>query len=245
VRGAVVLGRELGPLGVALQLEPKRTTAVVLSPAGGGLSGLGVSIGGKRARACGHGCYRVDAASPGSIDVEVQGFGPTLSTSFDRPSAPRAADALLRHAAARYRSLRSVFYVERLASGPTRTVTSLWRLERPDRVSYVIPGGAQGIVIGNRRWDRSTPDASWHESAQTPLVQPTTAWTGAANAHVIADTGETKTVTFFDPQTPAYYEATFDSSTLLPRVVRMTAAAHFMTDRYVRFDSPRAIFRPR
>jgi hypothetical protein len=62
---------------------------------------------------------------------------------------------------------------------------------------------------------------------------------------VIADTGETKTVTFFDPQTPAYYEATFDSSTLLPRVVRMTAAAHFMTDRYVRFDSPRAIFRPR
>ncbi len=244
--GAVVLARQLGPLGLALQLEPKRTTAVVLSPAGGGLSGLAVRIGGEAARACGAGCYRVDAVFRGSVDVDVQGFGPTLSTSFDRPREPRAADALVRRAAARYRSLRSVFYVERLASSPARTLTSLWRLERPDRVSYAIPGGAQGIVIGDRRWDRDTPDASWKESGQTPLVQPATAWSGAVkNAHLIAETGETKTVTFVDPVAPAYFEVTFDSRTLLPRIVRMTASAHFMTDRYVRFNAPRAIFRPR
>jgi methionine-rich copper-binding protein CopC len=243
---ALVLAQQVGPLGVALQLEPRRTTAVVLSPAGGGLSGLGVRIGGKSAHACGYGCYRVDSVFPGSVDVEVQGFGATLSTSFERPRAPRAADALVRRAAARYRSLRSVFYVERLASSPARSVTSLWRLERPDRVSYVIPGGAQGIVIGGRRWDRDTPDASWKESSQTPLVQPATAWSGAVkNAHLIADTGETKTVTFVDPATPAYFEVTFDSRTLLPRIIRMTASAHFMTERYVRFNAPRAIFPPR
>ncbi len=243
--GAVVLAQPLGPLGVALQLEPTRTTAVVLSPAGGGLSGLGVRIGGESARSCGSGCYRVDSGFHGSVDVEVQGFGPTLSTSFDRPRATRAADALLRRVATRYDALRSVFYVERLSSGPTLSITSLWRLEGPNRVSYVIPGGAQGIVIGSRRWDRSTPDGRWQESAQTPLVQPATLWRTAANAHLIDDTGETKTVTFVDPQTPAYFEATFDSRTLLPRVVRMVASAHFMTDRYVRFNAPRAIFPPR
>jgi hypothetical protein len=52
-------------------------------------------------------------------------------------------------------------------------------------------------------------------------------------------------VTFVDPATPAYFEVTFDSRTLLPRIVSMTASAHFMTDRYVRFNAPRAIFRPR
>jgi copper transport protein len=243
--GALVLAQQLGPLGVALQLEPERTTAVVLSPAGGGLNGLGVIIGGRQARACGSGCYRVDTAFSRSVGVEIQGFGPTLSTSFDEPLAPRAADAFLRRVATRYHSLRSVFYVERLASSPTISVTSLWRLERPDRLSYEIPGGAEGIVIGSRRWDRSTPSARWQESGQTRLAQPATLWTRAENAHVIDDTGETKTVTFVDPQTPAYFEATFDSRTLLPRVVHMVASAHFMTDRYLRFNAPRAIVPPR
>ena len=159
------------------------------------------------------------------------------------PPAPRAADA---SASVATRSLASsVFYVERLASSPAFGLTSMWTLERPNRVSYVIPGGAQGIVIGSRRWDRNTPDGTWQESAQTPLVQPATLWSRATNARIVDDTGETKTVTFLDPQTPAYFEATFDSRTLLPRVVRMVAASHFMTDRYVRFNAPRAIFPPR
>ena len=33
--------------------------------------------------------------------------------------------------------------------------------------------------------------------------------------------------------------------TMLPRTVRMTASAHFMVDRYVRFNAPRAIHPPR
>jgi hypothetical protein len=62
---------------------------------------------------------------------------------------------------------------------------------------------------------------------------------------VIEDTGETKTVSFADPATPAFFEVTLDAHTLLPRVVRMTAAAHFMVDRYVRFNAPRQIAPPR
>ena len=111
---------------------------MVLSPAGGGLSGLGVRIGGETARGCGYGCYRVESVFRGSVAVEVQmRFGPTLSKSFDVPPAPRAADALLRRVATRFRSLRSVFYVERLVSSPAFGLTSMWRLERPNRVSYV------------------------------------------------------------------------------------------------------------
>ena len=63
--------------------------------------------------------------------------------------------------------------------------------------------------------------------------------------NMIAETAETKTITFVDPTTPAYFEVVVDVHTLLPRSVRMTAAAHFMVDRYVRFNAPRAIYPPR
>jgi hypothetical protein len=62
---------------------------------------------------------------------------------------------------------------------------------------------------------------------------------------VIADDGSTKTISFADPTIPAYFTVTLDAKTLLPRVLHMTAAAHFMTDSYESFNSPRAIFPPR
>jgi hypothetical protein len=62
---------------------------------------------------------------------------------------------------------------------------------------------------------------------------------------VIADDGVTETVSFADPSIPAYLTVTLDAKTLLPRVLHMTAAAHFMTDRYESFNLPRAIYPPR
>ena len=56
--GAVVVAREVGPLGVALAVGSGTATATVLSPTGGGLSGLTVRVGGRPAAPCGHGCYR-------------------------------------------------------------------------------------------------------------------------------------------------------------------------------------------
>jgi hypothetical protein len=181
----------------------------------------------------------------GSLELQIDGFGPTLRHTFDLPGAAPAASQLLRRVAERYRGLDSVLFLEHLASSPSHAVTSLWRLERPDRVSYTIPGGAQGIIIGAQRWDRGSPDARWRRSAQTPLSQPAAPWASATNAHLIADSGETKTITFVDPTTPAYFELTVDAKTLLPRAMHMTASAHFMTDRYVRFNAERAIFPPR
>ncbi len=245
VPGAVLLAQELGDLGVALELQEHRTTAIVLSPAGGGLSGLDVRLNGARATPCGYGCYRIEEAPGASVDVEIDKFGPTLRTTFAVPSLGRPAATLLRRIGVRYRRLRSVFYLERLASSPVNVVDALWRLESPDRLAYQIPGGAEGIVIGNRRWDRSTPDTAWRMSAQTQLSQPVTLWSSIANVHVVAADDVTKTLTFVDPVTPAYFEVTVDAKTLLPRTVQMTAAAHFMVERFLRFNAPRAIYPPR
>jgi hypothetical protein len=244
-RDAVVVAKEVGDLGVALHLQQQRTTAIVLSPAGGGLSGLDVRLNGRPASACGHGCYTVDRAPGTVVDVQIDKFGPTLRTTFPVPAATQHADGLLRRIEVRYRTRRSVFFLERLASSPSQQVSALWRLEAPDRLAYQIPGGADGIVIGNRRWDRSTPDAAWRESAQTQLPQPATQWNQIANVNVVAADAETKTIAFVDPTTPAYFQVVVDVHTLLPRSVSMTAAAHFMVDRYIRFNAPRAIFPPR
>ncbi len=243
--GAVVLAREAGSLGIAVAAGRQRVTAIVMSPAGGGLSGLDVSIQGRSAAACGSGCYTVDVAPGRRVTVEVAGFGPARTATFALPVHAPSAEALLRRADAAYRALRSVAYREWLASDETRAIVARWRLERPNRIEYSIAGGATGIVIGNRRWDRDTPDGRWTETPQAPLPQPARLWTRAANAHVLAQTAATTTVSFVDPAIPAYFTITFDRRTLLPRVLHMTASAHFMTDRYDRFNASRAIRPPR
>jgi len=243
--GAIVLAREAGPLGIAVAAEPQRVTAIVLSPAGGGLSGLDVAIQGQRATACGSGCYSAGVAPGESIAVEVAGFGPTRTVSFALPAQAPSADALVRRARTAYRALRSVVYRERLASDETHVLVARWRLERANRIAYSIAGGAQGVVIGNRRWDRDTPSGRWIESAQTTLSQPATQWTYATNAHVLAQTASTTTVSFVDPTVPEYFTVTFDRKTLRPRVLHMTASAHFMIDSYLGFNAPRAIRPPR
>ena len=243
--GALVLAREAGSLGVAVEAEPQRVSAIVLSPAGGGLSGLDVEIDGRSARACGSGCYSVGAAPGGAVTVAVAGFGPTQTLRFVLPAQAPSADALVRRVDARFRALHSVTYSERLASDETHALVAQWRLEGPNRVEYSITGGAQGIVVGNRRWDRDTPHGRWIESEQTPLTQPATQWRYAANARLIAQTPSTTIVSFADPTIPAYFTVTLDRRTLRPRVMHMTASSHFMTDSYLSFNEPRAIRPPR
>jgi copper transport protein len=235
--GAVVTAQALGVYGVALAAEPQRLTALVLSPAGGGLSGADVTIDGRPAAPCGQGCYRV-AGRPGSkAQVEVNGIAATFATHL---GAPRA-DALVRRLRAHFRAYRSVEYVEHLASSPTNAITARWRLEAPNGLSYDIRGGASAIVIADTRWDRDPGSSRWVKSPQTPLSMPAPQWERESNAHLL----KPGTVAFVDESTPGYFTIDFDPGTLQPRVLHMTAAAHFMTDRYVRFDSGPALHPPR
>ncbi len=233
---AVIAARASGPYGVALESEPRRLTVVVLSPSGGGASGLGVTIDGRRAEPCGPGCYRVDGVHGDDVDAVVAGRLVRLRA----PAAAPVAAADVRELGVRFRAQRGVSFVERLASGPGHAITARWRLESPDRVGYAIAGGSQAIVIGARRWDRDTPGGRWVESPQSPLRQPATQWRAVSNAHRVGP----RTITFADPTVPAFFSVELARDGRL-RLLRMTAAAHFMTDRYVNYDSARALRPPR
>lgn len=239
--GAVVLAQRAGTLGVALAWRPAQATVTVLSPSGGGLSGLDVRVDGRPARPCGSGCYFARALAGRRVGVEVSG----RRLAFTLPARAVPADALVRRVRHRFRGLRSVEYVERLASGFGTPLVARWRLEPPDRLAYEIEGGAQAVVVGRSRWDRDRAGARWARSAQTLLPQPVPAWTYAANAHVVEQTASTTTVTFADPTIPAWFTLTLDRRTLLPRVLHMVASAHFMTDRYVELNGAPRIRPPR
>jgi hypothetical protein len=137
----------------------------------------------------------------------------------------------------RFRRLRSVEYVERLASSPRNRVVADFTLERPNRLEYRIRGGAAGIIIGSRRWDR-VPGGKWQASAQELTPQPEPIWAGqVTNAYLLSSTPSTYVVSFLKPIGPAWFTVVLDRRTMLPRTLRMTAAAHFMHHRYSDFNA--------
>jgi hypothetical protein len=53
-----------------------------------------------------------------------------------------------------------------------------------------------------------------------------------------------KRVTFFDPQTPAWFEVLVDPATFRTLDLHMTTTAHFMHDTYTQFNGPVTIEPP-
>jgi hypothetical protein len=251
-RGALVLGGESGSRAVALAVGKGTLTATVLSPAGGPLSGLKVAFrAGSRlipAASCGLGCYSATAGRPRHVEVRMSGSRPV---AFDIPARPRPGAATVARAARTTRALKSLVYVELLRSGPTGGLLTTWSLQAPDEVEYRIRGGADAIVLGTRRWDRDRPGAPWRRSQQLPALRvPQPAWgLRATNAYLLRD-GRVDgrpvwVVSFANPTTPAWFTAWIDRATYRPLRLRMTAAGHFMTHRYVAFDRPLKITPPR
>jgi len=123
---------------------------------------------------------------------------------------------------------------------------TLWRIEAPNRLEYRIRGGAQAVVVGGRRWDRTSADGAWRESAISPLALPAPPWgRRATNAHLLRREGGVDVVSWANPSIPAWFTARLDRRTALPRSLRMTAAAHFMRHTYLEFNRPLSIRPPR
>jgi len=251
-RGALVLGGESGSRAVALAVDKGRLTATVLSPSGGPLSGLKVSFrAGSRlipAKPCGLGCYSAAATRPRHVELRLSGSRPV---AFDIPARPRPAAAIVARAGRVTRALKSLVYVESLRSGPTGGLLTTWSMKAPNEVEYRIRGGADAIVLGTRRWDRDGAGKRWRRSQQLPALRvPQPAWgSTATNAYVL---GEGRVagrpvwvVSFANPTTPAWFTAWIDRATYRPLRMRMTAAAHFMTHRYLAFNQPLTIAPPR
>ena len=229
----MVQARESGDLAVALALRPASAEVRVLGPDGGPVDGLAVKIAGVATRSCGEGCYGVSFSPADPAKVSVAG----RVLVFPVPVSRRPADALVTSATRAFRSLRSVDYLERLASSPRNKVVADFTLERPNRLEYRIRGGADGIIIGGRRWDRAR-GGKWVPSLQDPSPQPEPIWAGhVTNAYLLETTPTTFVVSFVKPIGPVWVTLRLDRRTLLPQSLRMTAAAHFMTHRYTAFNA--------
>jgi hypothetical protein len=260
--GALVLARGHGDLAVALAARLSgselRLTGTVVASDGTGLAGLRVrfAVGDKlpAARPCGAGCYA--AAIPVSsavrrVAMTLSGRGrPRSTVVFALPAHwPVSAGPLLRGAERAFKRLRSVVYDERLSSGPHVTISSVWRSEAPDRLSYRTASGNAGVIIGRTRWDLVV-GGGWKRSFQSPsLVLPAPPWGAGAYDVTLLGGGRLSgravvRFSMFEPTTPAWYTVTLDRKTLRTLQVSMTAAAHFMQDRYVAFNAPAKIRPP-
>jgi copper transport protein len=227
-RDAVVVAQELGSLAVAIARTPNATTVTILGPDGTGIDGRSVRVDGAAARACGAGCYRASSPARGPLRVAVGERTLIFDVSPDAPDAT----ALLARIGRAYRRSRTIVFDERLASSATNATTTRFTAVAPNRLSYHTRGGASAVVIGSRRWDRANGRAPWIPTQQTPLDVTTPYWTAPTNAHLVAP----HTITFLDRRIPAWFRLTTAGGR--PAVQQMTAAAHFMTDRYVGFDVP-------
>ena len=233
-RDAVVDARELGSLAVAVGREPRATTVTIVSPDATGASGRTVRVDGVLATACGPGCYRAPSGARGRVVVSVDGRTLAFAVTADAPPAR----ALLARVTRLYRSARTIVFDETLASTPTNGTTTRFTIIAPNRLAYRTRGGPSAIVIGPRRWDRTSDRAPWVPSQQTPLQVTHPYWTSPTNVHLVAP----RTITFLDRSIPAWFRLVLAGGR--PTVQHMTAAAHFMTDRYVGFDVPAAVSPP-
>jgi copper transport protein len=233
-RDAVVDARELGSLAVAAAREPRRTTVTIIGPDATGVDDRDVRVNGVTATACGSGCYRAPSPATGPLRVSVG----DRTLAFDISTAAPDATAILGRITHAYRASRTIVFDETLASSPTNAQTTRFTVVAPHNLSYETRGGPGAIVIGTRRWDRSTRSAPWQPTSQTPIDVTTPYWTRPTNAHLVGP----NTITFLDRQIPAFFHVTFRGSR--PTVSHMTAAAHFMTDRYVGFDVPAVVSPP-
>jgi copper transport protein len=234
-RTSVVDARELGSLAVAVARQPRRTTVTIIGPDAAGVDGRDVHVDGVAATPCGTGCYAAPTPAGGALRVAVGNRTLTFDIEADAPDAT----ALLARITRAYRASRTIVFDETLASSPTNARTTRFTVVAPHDLSYETRGGGPGaIVIGARRWDRTAASAPWQPSPQTPIDVTSPLWTRPTNAHLVGP----HTITFLDRGIPAFFRLTFENSR--PTVSHMTAAAHFMTDRYVGFDVPAEVSPP-
>jgi hypothetical protein len=250
--GSVTFARQSRELAVALAVRPGRPLrlfATIIGQSGRGVDDLHVQLAATNssgrasasARSCGPGCYTapVRLRRPTAFEINIAGAGRLRSVAFAVAGSwpPRPATAFLHRANRAFRRLRSAVFVEALASKPGNAIETTWRLATPDRIQYAIRGGAAGIVIGRMRWDRPEPGGRWRRSEATALEQPSPPWgTRMAEVRLVRRTDSRVTLSWVDPKVPAWYTGTFDRRTALPSEIRMTAAAHFMRQRYVAYN---------
>jgi hypothetical protein len=251
--GALVLAREAGTRALGLAIVPAALRSLVrvsvLTQAGGGARGLDVSVvaSGRASAllACGPGCYQAEVPTQrlrGRVSVRLgaQGYGFALPSTLRRPDG----SAIVAHAGAVWNHLTTLVWHERLAASPTVVLHTVYKAVAPDTLSYTIQGQSSSIIIGRVRFDRATPTGPWVRSTQDPPIrQPVPFWaTPITDARILGTATVAGrpvwVVSFFDPETAAWFEARIDKANGRTLRLRMVAVAHFMQHVYGPFDAP-------
>ena len=262
--GAVVFAREAGRDALGLAVVPGKgktgLEASIVGWQGSGVAHLTVrfqvtGVDGRSAiaaaTACGPGCYQATTAvaRPARVAVVIGKRSPQ-QVVFALPVAwpPPPADALVARAARVWRSLRSLVDHGSLSDGHY-TGTTLWKIVAPDRIEYQTRQDGDGVIIGDRRWDKPSGPGTWQESSQVPVRQPVPDWVKAVDARLLGTVSiqgkPAWKISFFDPATPGWFSILVDKATLHTVDVRMIATGHFMHDLYGSFNAPIRIAPPR
>jgi hypothetical protein len=252
-QGATVLAREAGTRALGLALLPGAGGSLlrvsVLSGVGPGAAGLDVSVrfaGGAALAlpACGAGCYQATVPSRAVRSHLTVRLG-SVAYPFTLPASLHLPDgtAIVARATAVWNALKTLVWHERLAASPTDALHTVYRAVAPDELSYTIADGSAAVIIGHERWDRSTPTGRWVRSPQDPAIrQPLPFWVSETDVRVlgagtVAGQG-VWVVSFFDPETPGWFEARISKRTYRTLELSMIAVAHFMHHVYGPFDAP-------
>src|SRR5438045_428465 len=249
---ATVLAGESGDRAVGLAVSPRgKLQATVLGGDGNGVDGLSVAFraGGRTldATGCGPGCYRARGRIQARRVTVVLDSGPV---AFGIPVHAERAGAAVAAARRAFARLRSLVIHERLASSPRDKVVTTWRIVAPDHLTYVTSAGTQAIVIGTKRWDADAKGPFVRSAQVPPLQLPAAEWGPRwLNAKAIGwrrvGGRRARLVSFFDPHLPAWFELAFDPRTHRPLALDMTAAEHFMNQRYTNLNERMRIAPPR
>jgi hypothetical protein len=255
----VVYAGQSDELAVGVAATPRGKDAVELKATvlgrNGPQPGLGLhfAVDGRSADAapCGRGCYRATLPVQGRPHAFIVSIDGGAVMGFEAPAQWPAADGLeiVRKAERAITSLRTLVVHSELASDNEHSVTTIYKMVAPNRLSYHNVGGADSILIGNRRWDRN-PGEQWVESPQFPPIrQPVPFWPSEiTDAHVVrtaeVDGRPVWVVSFLDPNTPAWFTAWIDRENDRTLKLDMVAAAHFMHDRDGPFNAPITVDAP-
>jgi hypothetical protein len=248
-RDAVVLAAEDDDVAIGLAASPRGrrigVQVTALGPEGKGVDGLDVQVAGAGTEPCGPGCYAATIALPAPprrVPVKVAGRTLVFTLPSRWPAPP--AGALVRRVDRVFRALRSLVIHEHLASSSRNAITTTYRVQAPNRLSYRIVKGPEAVIIGRRRWDR-LPGGRWQRSEQDPIRQPEPFWGSdpMRNARLLAR-GRTLLASFYDPKLPAWFELTIDPRSGRLLALKMTAMSHFMRHRYSGFNEPLEIVPP-
>jgi copper transport protein len=241
-RGAFLDAGQAGKLAVGFAYLDGVAIVTLTGGDGNGVGDVPVTIDGIGAERCGRGCFTRPAPGP-AVRVGVGG----THLTFRVPETLRPAGARLGRLLRDYEGLSSIVIDEHLSSGPASLQVTRFREQAPDRMAYEIVAdtneklvGTQGIVIGERRWDR-LPGGEWLPGPQSPLDLPSAYWTDKARNAFFARDDE---ITFYDPTFPGWFRVRFDRATGHVTRLNMVATAHFMEHVYSGFDRPLSISPP-